>query len=57
MLLAEFGIDYVYILKPKQSALMPNMCWLKVEQAKKKRDGQAWSAEEQIAFKEKISSR
>ena len=57
MLLAGFGTDYAYILKPKQSALMANTCWLKVEQAKRKRDGQAWSAEEQAAFKEKISSR
>ena len=30
---------------------------LQVEEAKRKRDGQSWSAEEQAEFKRKISSR
>ncbi len=30
---------------------------MQVEEAKRKRDGQAWSSEEQADFKKKISSR
>ena len=30
---------------------------MQVEEAKRKRDGQSWSAEEQAEFKKKISSR